>query len=210
MFDNVDTPEVLNRYWPACGHGSILVTTQDRKLVHRACSEVLLKTLPDEDGSRLLLEYLPNSVATANISAELAKQISSEVKGLPLLLVGLAGHMADSHTTLSETLQDLKQPWDEEHHVLSELGSDSATYQYDKPTQKAFDMSLNRVSPAAMSVLRVFSMLAADAIPEPLLFQKLGDESLQFGGYTDKSRSVTQRPASTRLVTTNILFQVLS
>lgn len=181
VFDNVNTPEILNRYWPPCAHGSVLVTTQDRKVVHRAQADLHLKPLPADDGSRLILNYLPKGIVSPDEAVEVARRISEEVNGLPLLLVGLAGFMVDSHTTLFDTLKELKRPWDQEHHVLGELANDSATFQYGRPTQKAFDMSINRLPPTALSVLRVFSMLSADAISEDLIAGDFEDQLLHFG-----------------------------
>lgn len=190
MFDNADASELLNRYWPACGHGSILVTTQNRKFVHCTRSELHLKTFSEDEGSCLLLRHLPREkIADAKSSTELGEFISKEVKGLPLLLVGLAGHMIDSHMSLSETLGDLKKSWIEEDHMLTALAPDSATFQYEKPVHMAFNLSLNKVPPVAISVLRIMSMLSADAISEDLISEDLEDPSLKFLGYQDKSRS---------------------
>jgi hypothetical protein len=191
VFDNADASEFLNRYWPACSHGSVLVTTQDRKLVHRAHSELHLKPFSEDEGSRLLLRQIhPKAIADAKSSADLGKCISREVEGLPLLLVGLAGHMIDSHVSLSQTLGDLKKSWSERGHVLGTLAPDSATYQYEKPVHMAFDVSLNKVPPVAISALRIMSMLCADAISEELISEDLEDQSLKSWGYRDKSRSV--------------------
>ncbi|KAL7791167.1 hypothetical protein V8C43DRAFT_284409 [Trichoderma afarasin] len=191
VFDNVDDPDMLSRYWPACEHGSILITTQDRKLVHRAQSEVCLEALQDEEGSRLLLQYLPDQLSNAQTSAALARAISKEVDGLPLYLIGLAGFMADSCTPLSDTLSDLQ------NHVNQEW--DSATFQYGRPANSAFDMSLKSLSLPALSVLRALSMLSPDSIPESLFFAKL-DSALEFGGFSDKRefRRVIRAPLRTR------------
>lgn len=170
---------MLNRYWPACEHGSILITTQDSKLVHRAQSEVCLKALQDEEGSRLILQYLPDQVSSAQRSAGLARALSKEVDGLPLYLFGLAGFMVDSCTPLSDTLNDLQ------NHVSQEW--DSATFQYGRPANSAFDVSLKSLSPSALSVLRTISMLSPDSISESLLSGKL-DSSLQFDKYSEKSQ----------------------
>jgi hypothetical protein len=190
VFDNSEASELLNRYWPACGHGSILVTTQDRKLVHRARSELHLKTFSQDEGSRLLLRHLPQEkIADAKSSAELGECISRAVKGLPLLLVGLAGHMIDSCMSLSETLGDLSKSWSEGDDVLGALAPDSATFRYEKPVHMAFNVSLSKVPPVAMSVLRIMSMLSPDAISEELISEDLEDQSLKFLGYQNQFRS---------------------
>lgn len=172
IFDNVDSPEILKRYWPACAHGSILITTQDRKLVHRAQSHLCLEPFDEDEGSSLLLQYLPDKhegVATKE-TLGLAKSISREVQGLPLDLVGLAGFIVDSRATLPDTLRDLK------NHV--DLVCDSTTFQYG-PAHLAFDVSLNSLPPAAMSVLQVLSMLSPDSIPEDFFVKWLGEAPLR-------------------------------
>lgn len=97
--------------------------------------------------------------------------------------------MIDSHMSLAETLGDLKKSWNEDDHVLGALAPDSATFQYEKPVHMAFNVSLNKVPPAAMSVLRIMSMLSADAISEELISEDLEDQSLKFLGSQDRSRS---------------------
>ncbi|KAH8807700.1 hypothetical protein F5884DRAFT_857274 [Xylogone sp. PMI_703] len=203
IFDNADAAELLSRYWPACGHGSVLVTTQDRKLVHRVRSELHLKAFTEYEGSRLLLHLLtPKRIANEKSSAELGECISREVNGLPLLLVGLAGYMVDSETPLSETLEDLKS-WNQNDHVFGALALGSATFSYGRPVHMAFDISLNRIPPVALSVLRIMSMLSADAISEELIWHDLEDESLKFLGHQDKSRYVLE--VRTPLVTRHLI-----
>ncbi|KAJ5387763.1 hypothetical protein N7509_010304 [Penicillium cosmopolitanum] len=58
IFDNVESSDLLNMFWPACGHGSVLVTTQNSTLVHRAHAEVELKPFTEDEGSGLLLNYM--------------------------------------------------------------------------------------------------------------------------------------------------------
>jgi tetratricopeptide (TPR) repeat protein len=142
---------------------------------------VWLKPLRDEEGSRLLLQYLPNHVSTSQHSASLAKAISKEVCGFPLDLVGLAGYMVDSSIPLSETLSDLQ------NHVSRDLDSNSATFQYEKPVNSAFDMSLKSLSKPALSVLRVISMLSPDMIPESLFSGKL-DPVMEFCGFSTRTQ----------------------
>ncbi|KAM7214592.1 hypothetical protein V8F06_009991 [Rhypophila decipiens] len=110
---------------------------------------------------------MPGKATATEESQALAKSLSPEVQGLPLELVGLAGFMVDTRVTLSDTLRDLKNHAD--------LGSNSTTFQYGRPAHRAFEVSLKSLSPAAMFVVQVLSMLSPDAIPENFFCEGLGE-----------------------------------
>jgi len=74
----------------------------------RTQSEIKLAPLNQEEGSALLLQYLPQVDSSQDSQVDLAKAISREVDGLPLLLVGLGGFMSQSYTSMPEVLQTLK------------------------------------------------------------------------------------------------------
>ncbi|KAJ0165008.1 hypothetical protein CTA2_12639 [Colletotrichum tanaceti] len=193
VFDNAEASELLHRYWPACGHGSILITTQDRKMTHRSRSEVKLFTLTVEEGSYLLLRQLPEKTKSQEAAEKLSRDISKEVGGLPLLLVGLAGHIIDSHASLPQTLQDMQQPWSGNDSIIASLSPESATFQYQRPIHMAFNVSVSRLPAVALSVLQIMSMLSPDSINENLVAVDISDRGLGVLGGQGRSRYARAR-----------------
>ncbi|KAG9255474.1 uncharacterized protein F5Z01DRAFT_685937 [Emericellopsis atlantica] len=177
---------LLNRYWPACGHGSILVTSQDRKIGHRSRSKLHLSPLTEEQGSRLLL-HLQNISKPSALTRDLVRELSSEVGGLPLLLAGLAGYMADSHMSIATTLQAMQRSWNKNDSIIHSIDPHSVTFQYQVPIHKAYDMSLSKLGDFPISVLRVMSILSPDRVSEePLIVDT--DSCLEFPEQPDKLR----------------------
>ncbi|KAI8626756.1 hypothetical protein F5Y19DRAFT_445460 [Xylariaceae sp. FL1651] len=203
VFDNVDDPKLLVRYWPSCPHGSVLVTTQDRRLIHRG-NPIHLKALSEEEGSRLLLHHLPEKETSDKVCTEnLARRISQRVGGLPLLLVGLAGLVSDSCMSLYEILDELNNSWDKHDYVLSTSAMNHANFHYEKSVQMAFSLSLQRLPDIARSTLRIMSMLSPDGIAEDLISQGPEDQSLVFLGNRDKSWFISR--VRTPLVTRHLI-----
>lgn len=184
----MDAGNLIDRYWPPCSHGSIILTTQDREMRHRARSQLFLRPLTMEQGSKLLRYYLPESHASNGSADDLCCRLSAEVQGLPLLLVGVAGHIMDSSLSLSETLDDLRESWTNSNNIIENISPESATFQYQRPIHTAFNMSLSRLNPAARNVLRIMSMLSPVGILEEIVCSDLEEHSLSFLGYQNKPR----------------------
>jgi tetratricopeptide (TPR) repeat protein len=160
-------------------------------LRYRVGLDIPLECLDDQQGSELLLQYVPREQKFQEPKAvELSRKISAEVEGLPLLLVGLAGHIQESHASLRDILDYLQRPWNEASPVFVAGLSESATFQYDRPVQMAFDISLGALSPVALNVLMIMAMLSPDSIPERILVQDLNEPSLKYLGFSEQIRQV--------------------
>ncbi|KAK3687876.1 hypothetical protein B0T22DRAFT_498147 [Podospora appendiculata] len=199
VFDNAEASALLTRYWPPCDHGSILATTQDRKLVHRCLSEIHLTSLTEEQGSALLLQHLSAKADSRVQHATLARAISREVGGLPLLLVGLAGYTVDSDTPLADILDEMKKPWHRCDNIIESLSLDSASFHYERPLQMAFAVALSKLPRIALAVLQIMSMLSPDCITDDIVSVDLDDSSLSFLESYDQQRF--RRDVRTPLVT---------
>ncbi|KAF5019483.1 hypothetical protein F66182_8490 [Fusarium sp. NRRL 66182] len=180
VFDNVDSDEsCLNNFWPPCNHGSIVVTSQTSEWAERTPSIFKLEPLDDDLGSQLLLTHYVNH--SSNLNMELVRKISKELDGLPLLLVGLGGFLSKNYQTLDETLDTLKQT----SAPLQQFLPDKAPFQYDKPIQRVFELSISRLPSFSKQVISVMAMFAPDDIPESLIMAKPVNERGPF----EKSRN---------------------
>ncbi|KAI1453722.1 hypothetical protein F4805DRAFT_442283 [Annulohypoxylon moriforme] len=172
VFDNVDgNPSILNQFWPPCQHGSIILTSQRTDLCLRTSWALKLLPFGEEDGSNLLLRHLPDFTDESQIG--LAMELSKEVDGLPLLLVGLGGFISQSYTTLTDVLQALRESRLSAGHIFSNDATSSATFQYQRPIQLVFQLSLDRLPATARNVIDIMSMLSPEEIPESLFSEDI-------------------------------------
>ncbi|KAI9155704.1 putative extracellular serine carboxypeptidase [Paramyrothecium foliicola] len=156
--------------WPPCGHGSLLLTSQRADLAMRVSASLSLQPFDDKQGSKLLMSYIHDGGNATQ--APIAEQLSREVDGLPLLLVGLGGFMAHSYTTLPEALSILQNHRTSTHRdIFSNNVTQSAAFMYDRPVQLVFRMSLDRLPESARQIINIMSMLSPEEIPETLLYE---------------------------------------
>jgi hypothetical protein len=143
------------------------LTTQFSELVHQTTVAIELKSLKTDKGLNLLLNYVNPRPSEENVT--LAKAISSDVDGMPLLLVGLAGYMTQSHRSLREILGILKSFRPNTKRMMSSDSINSAIFQYERPIRRVFDLALAAIQPPARAVLDVMSMLSPDIVPEDMV-----------------------------------------
>ncbi|KAK2594152.1 hypothetical protein QQS21_008151 [Conoideocrella luteorostrata] len=170
LFDNVEgRPSDLNQFWPPCHHGSIILTSQRSDLSLRTTSHLNLHPLNVEEGSELLLRYLPEEAGSTQI--KLVKELCQEVDCLPLLLVALGGFISQSymHTALPDILRSLSSRVSA-HHILSDPSTRSAAFQYEKPVSRVFRLALDKLPTAAQNVFNIMAMLSPEDIMESIFF----------------------------------------
>lgn len=109
----------------------------------------------------------------------MAKDISVELSGLPLLLSHVAGYVEGTKAPLSSILDNLKQP----SEFKRIWGFDSATstnFQYREPMAKVWRLALNSLKPEALRTLHIMAMLSPDEVYEDMLFGEWEDPELEF------------------------------
>ncbi|KAF4461080.1 Transcriptional xre family [Fusarium albosuccineum] len=167
VFDNADSDQsALNKFWPPCDHGSILVTSQNSDWIERTPFFIQLGPLDEDLGSQLLLHTYHSYSGVPDM--ELARNISKEVDGLPLLLVGLGGSLSQNHLSLEETLETIQNS----PSPLQGILSDRVPCQYERPIQLVFQLSFSRLPVTARQVISVMAMLSSDNISESLIMAK--------------------------------------
>ncbi|KAH7133735.1 hypothetical protein EDB81DRAFT_903907 [Dactylonectria macrodidyma] len=164
IFDNAECNALIrNRFWPPCQHGAIILTSQTTDLRFETDYSLPLEPLADDDGSKLLLQHLPNHRSDSDL--ELARQLSKEVDKLPLLLVGLGGFISESYADLGHVLDLLRTS----PQAPSLVFSDEAAHPYSRPIEPVFQLSIDQLAPASRQAIDVMAMLSPDHIPERLL-----------------------------------------
>lgn len=188
MFDNLDNVS-LNDYWPATSHGSIIVTTQRQDRIGRATSQLLLEAFEEEDGSELILKLIRRTWSQADAQTwdhsdkntwNLAKKVSNEVGGLPLLLSHVSGYLGVTdhpQGPLQDMLRDLQDP--EHFKEIWKFNSTTSTnFQYQRLMDLVWAKALQALEPHALDTIHILSMLSPGGVQEEVLIGEWADPEL--------------------------------
>ncbi|KAK3984497.1 hypothetical protein QBC44DRAFT_252748 [Cladorrhinum sp. PSN332] len=171
IFDNVIDQASIKSYWPAHDHGWVLVTTQNRDVVHMATFGIHLTTMLDDEGAKLLLRHLEYNSSDSSMyqdDVETAKVVSRELEGLPIAIAHVAGYIGKLGRPLSYFLDQFRERR-QASRVWSMDSRNTTTPQYERTLATVWDMALSVVSPEARFLIDVMAMLSPDSIPEEML-----------------------------------------
>ncbi|EAA29025.1 hypothetical protein GE21DRAFT_6889 [Neurospora crassa] len=189
IFDNVNNPDIFKKYQPCCNHGSILVTSQYQRTIHATTKEIPLRHLTPQEGSDFLLDHISEQqklhMGDPDSLAQVFTNMSEEVNGSPLVLVGIAGSIISSAVSAEGALKVLQQSGS--LGKRNPITNGHSAWAYDRPIDSAWDMALRAVPDKGLTILRIMSMLAADNIPVDILNRDLQGK-LSFLGYQDSAR----------------------
>ncbi|KAL8834459.1 MAG: hypothetical protein Q9176_007483 [Flavoplaca citrina] len=182
VFDNVEDVS-LREYWPATSHGSIIVTTQRVDAVQRATSDIALTPFEEEDGSELILRLSKKGSQLADDETKrLAKAVSNEVGGLPLLISHVSGFLGvpdDPKVVLRDIHSDLQVPSNLKM-IYAFDSTTSTNFQYDLPMSRVWKKALDALTSEASVTIQVLSMLGSEGIHKNVLRGDWTDPELDF------------------------------
>ena len=122
IFDNADTPEVLQDYWPLSQAGSILVTSRDplsKTSPSIAGKSIDLSPLTAEEGAKLL-QRLSHSPREDEASLEIAVKLD----GLPLAISQMAAIIRYQYLSLADFIERYDDDASRKHlHAFEHAGS---------------------------------------------------------------------------------------
>jgi tetratricopeptide (TPR) repeat protein len=179
VIDNLDDPNLLDRYIPQDGRGHILVTARDQEAGTRTTT-LPVEKMGEEDGATLLLrraKLIPEqrklNEAREN-EREQAREIAGEMDGHPLALDQAGAYIAEARCTL-HTYCELYQKYRDK--LLHERGRRHFGHPYSLAATILLSFEkVKQVSPVAANLLRMCAFLHADDIPEELF--AVGDPAL--------------------------------
>ena len=180
VFDNVNDPHSLARYWPTnlSVRGAAIVTTQlsDFPPISDYFEMRGLTPFTSEEGARCLFKYLRRDPYDKTEDV-LAKRISESIGGSPLALATVGCYLGPSNQSLSKFLD----------HYRSTHFSESTVKPYEQTLATVFDVALRDLDEDARGVLEIFAFLNPDEIPEELLHLK--DPSPELSVLDEKNKA---------------------
>ncbi|MBO0780190.1 MAG: helix-turn-helix transcriptional regulator [Ktedonobacteraceae bacterium] len=178
IWDNVDDPAPLIRFFPPCRHGAVLITTQHQTLGTLAVG-LELPPLPSEDGLLLLRRraYLLDVEASREQVQHWARHAPEEYQqskhlvelmgGLPLALDQVGAYLEETSCSLSDYLHLFQT---HRAALLSRRGT--ALSNHPEPVTTTVSLAFERVAQtnaAAADLLRLAALLAPEPIPENVI-----------------------------------------
>jgi tetratricopeptide (TPR) repeat protein len=160
--DNADDPSLeLPRFLPRCGHGHVIITTRNHlRKVLAPKSTHPIESLPLEESTTLLLdasEYEGNEE-----NRVLARDIAQELGCLPLA-VAHAGAFILVRQCLDTYLDTYRSSQAQLLERKFELSQD-----YPHSVATTIEMSLEKLSPQVIDLIRLFSHLGTTLIPRSI------------------------------------------
>lgn len=162
IFDNADEPDLLYEFWPSSGPGCMLVTSRNpliRQPSVAGLSGIDLPTMQKDDAGRFLQKVSRRE--TEAESLQKCSSIAEMLGGLPLAIMQMGNIIRTKVLSLSEFVEYY------EHDTRKFQESPVAGLSARQTIASVW--SIESLPPGAVALLRVLSMLDADAIPEEIL-----------------------------------------
>ncbi|KAJ7872885.1 P-loop containing nucleoside triphosphate hydrolase protein [Mycena olivaceomarginata] len=162
FFDNADDPQInLNQYFPKCNHGNILITSRNPGLCVYAGVHFLVSDLEETEAAELLLKSAAQEMTPDNKA--ISTQIVKALWYFPLAIIQAGAFIAKSGL-LSSYLASYTTNWAQ---LLSEKPAQSHD-EYAWTVYTTWQMSFEKLSPAAATLLQLCSLLHHQGISEQI------------------------------------------
>lgn len=167
VFDNADSPDLLQDYWPLSSNGSILVTSRDPlsknspSIAYRAID---LPPLEDHEGAELL-----RRLSHVTDEEEVSVKIAIKLGGLPLAISQMAAVIRYQYLSFTEFYERY-----EDEHDRRELHSfDAVIPRPEARGNIASIWAVEQLGNHAACLLEICAMLDPDRIQERLFSSEL-------------------------------------
>lgn len=163
MFDSADDPSVMRPFWPACSHGSILVSSRSPRCCEEGLAAHSIQVDPFDPIESV--DYLGSLLAQSNIVPEAQHQslqhIAAVFDGLPLGLKVAASFMKSRLLTPDKFLKLYNDRSDD--FLLAAVPGTV------KNLDNLWNLSLENITPEAGHLLDILCFLDGDMISTDLV-----------------------------------------
>ena len=172
IFDNVDSPDVLNDYWPQSetGSGSILITARDPAAMSHHYPQgklVILEPFKSEETTEFLLRITGRE--TDEAARKSCERFSAKVGGYPLAITQVAGILNSRNLSADEFAGALNDDLKRQVPRRTQSGLEGEGIQQGHMLDKLWE--LENLSQGSILLLDVVALLDPDGIPE-YIFEK--------------------------------------
>lgn len=165
VFDNVENPEHIQKFWPAGKSGSILLTTRNRAFeVSPASGGCRVPVLTEAEGSKFLQSLLGRKVYSQD-EIDSAKALCRAIDGLPLALNLMGGQIRARGRKIQQFLH-LYQEHSSRLLKPNKPTVQSVYYRHDIDT--VWETSFEPLDVDSTRVMAILSFLSPEDIPQAL------------------------------------------
>ncbi|KAJ6547808.1 P-loop containing nucleoside triphosphate hydrolase protein [Mycena vulgaris] len=162
FFDNADDPRInLNKFFPHCKHGNILITSRNPRLRAYAGSHSPVSDMEEPDAVALLLKSCAEEITPRN--KELATDIVKALYYLPLAII-----QAGAFILKSGALSSYLNLYSENQARLLNEQLDQSHDGYTQTVYTTWQISFERLSKPAATILQLCSFLHHKGISEEI------------------------------------------
>ncbi|KAJ6521301.1 hypothetical protein DFH09DRAFT_223244 [Mycena vulgaris] len=162
FFDNADDPTInLNKFFPQCKHGNILITSRNPGLRGYAGSHSLVSDMEEPDAVALLLKSCAEEITPRN--TELATEIVKALYYLPLAII-----QAGAFILKSGALFNYLNLYSENQARLLSEQPDQSHDDYAQTVYTTWQISFEQLSKPAATLLQLCSFLHHNGISEEI------------------------------------------
>lgn len=165
IFDNVESSDALDDFWPAAKHGAILVTTRSVLVATLPIDTGLeVKEFEPEQGAEFLLRITPDRRQTDG-ELDDAAQVARQLGGLPLALNQMAALINARNCSIKD-FAILYSKHEQRLHGQRNSGWKYLGYSHTLDT--VWELSFASLGVEARVCLGMLSFLSADSVPSAL------------------------------------------
>ncbi|KAJ6547732.1 hypothetical protein DFH09DRAFT_634051 [Mycena vulgaris] len=165
FFDNADDPRInLNKFFPQCKHGNILITSRNPRLRAYAGSHSLVSDMEEPDAVALLLKSCAEEITARN--KELATDIVKALYYLPLAII-----QAGAFILKSGALSSYLNLYSENQARLLSEQPDQSHDDYAQTVYTTWQISFEQLSKPAATLLQLCSFLHHNGISEEIFLR---------------------------------------
>ncbi|KAJ6603199.1 hypothetical protein DFH09DRAFT_899330, partial [Mycena vulgaris] len=160
FFDNADDPRInLNKFFPHCKHGNILITSRNPRLRVYTGSDSIVSNMEDTDAVELLLKSAAQAITPGNT------KLAAEIKlySFPLAIIQAGTFISKSGSLLSY----LNLYTENQAQLLSEQ-PDQSHDDYARTVYTTWQISVDQLSQPAATILQLCSFLHHKGISEEI------------------------------------------
>ena len=160
VYDNVESLELLLKYWPTASRGQALITTRNPSFACKPADGGLkIKTFDAETGSRFLLHLLTTDI-NVQLTADEAKsahELSQKLSGHALAI----SHMARLIHRRAWSIAEIVEVYNQQPGKMDGISGKSSI-------NALWDVAFKSLDPRSCAILGVLCFVAPDSVPEAL------------------------------------------
>ena len=160
VYDNVESLDLLLKYWPAASRGQALITTRNHSFAFEPADGGLeIKTWDAETGSRFLLHLLSTdiSVQLTDDEAKSAHELSQKLSGHALAISHMAGLIHRRAWSIAEFVEIYNQRPGKMYGISGNSSINAL-----------WDVAFKSLDPQSCAILGVLCFVAPDSVPQAL------------------------------------------